>query len=73
MNLMEDIRDIAGLYGPEDRWQIVVGRNKVTGIQLIKESGSMGHYAWFMVFREEGQPHRVNSLYVESVTYIIST
>jgi len=65
--LGNDERPITGIYGPLDEWSVQV--TSLTTVQKIEAYFEDGDTVWFAVFIGDEIKQRINSKYVESVTY----
>lgn len=63
--IVSDGRTISGLFGPTGAWKIVVGYNADVITAYIED----GDTPWFAILKAGKIIERVNSRYVEIVTY----
>jgi len=64
--LINDIRIIRGLYGPEEKWRIVASGDFENRIEAYLEDDNT---PWFAIFADGEITQRINSKYVEAVVY----
>lgn len=63
--LGNDPGEITGIYGPEEKWQVAVGIH-VDKIDAYVEDGNT---VWFAIFKNGKIVQRINSNFVETVSY----
>jgi len=66
--LVNDPREIFGIYSENEKWQIVINSNNVDKIKAYLESDCS---VWLAIYRwgNDIPNQRVNARYIESVVY----